>query len=173
MASGQDIIIFQFSRSKVERGDFRSFLDLYGPDKLPTGGRLRRMKGCFLFAVEGYDHDRREIYAIPEVRAFYQAFWKEWPYWLYFCCLVENDALKPMTLCCLDDLAVTQVDGHPLSSATMNLAALKEFLREGFCHMDELAKRAEMFPELVEERKTEVLRFFGLEDEWPVGRIPG
>ncbi len=34
-------IFYQFSRSEVERSDFSHFLSLYGPDKLPTGRRLR------------------------------------------------------------------------------------------------------------------------------------
>lgn len=173
MSSGRDLILYQFSRQKVERGDFRGFLELYGRDKLPSGGRLRRMAGCFLFAVEGYDHDSREIYAIPEVRAFYQALWKAWPYWLFFCCLIENDVLKPMTLCCLDGLEAVQVDGQPRSAATLDMSALKEFVREGFCRLDEIAARAEMFPDRVEARKNEVLRFYGLEDEIRIGPISG
>ena len=34
---GTDLILYQFSRSKVERVDFRHFLGLYAPDQLPTG----------------------------------------------------------------------------------------------------------------------------------------
>ena len=36
-----DVIVYQFSRSPVEHGDFSHFLNLYGADKLPTGRRLR------------------------------------------------------------------------------------------------------------------------------------
>ena len=69
-----DLIFYQFSRSKVERGDFRHFMGLYEPDKLPSGRRLREMIGRFLFCIEGYDADPREIHCIPEVRRFYSAF---------------------------------------------------------------------------------------------------
>ncbi len=48
MPIGQDPIYYQFSRVKVERGDFSHFLGLYGRDKLPSGGRLRRMMGSAL-----------------------------------------------------------------------------------------------------------------------------
>ena len=123
---------------ELERGDFSHFLGLYGRDKLPSGGRLRRMMGTFLFAIEGYDHDPREIYTISEVRSFYRAFWEAWPYWMFFTCLVENDALKPMTLCCLDDLSAKQVDGQPMSCASMDMDALNAFLNEGFTHLDDL-----------------------------------
>ena len=80
-----DLIFYQFSRSKVERGDFGYFLSLHGPDKLPTGRRLREMMDRFVFCIEGYDSDPREIHLIPEVRRFYSAFHEAWPYWLYFC----------------------------------------------------------------------------------------
>jgi len=69
-----DLIFYQFSPSKVERGDFSHFLSLYAPDKLPTGRRLREMMDRFVFCIDGYDDDPREIHAIPEIRRFYSAF---------------------------------------------------------------------------------------------------
>jgi hypothetical protein len=80
-----DLIFYQFNRSKVERGDFSHFLNLYALDKLHTGRRLRDMMDRMVFCIEGYDDDAREIHAIPEVRKFYSAFHDAWPYWLYFC----------------------------------------------------------------------------------------
>jgi len=74
-----DLIIYQFSRSKVERGDFRHFLELYTPDKLPEGRRLRDMLNCFVFCIEGWDDDPREIELIPEIRRLYSAFHEAWP----------------------------------------------------------------------------------------------
>jgi hypothetical protein len=65
---GGDLICYQFSRSKAERGDFRHFLGQYTPDKLPTGRRLRDMLNGFVFALEGWDNDPREIHTIPEIR---------------------------------------------------------------------------------------------------------
>jgi len=41
-----DLILYQFSRSKVECVDFSHFLSLYAPDKLPEGRRLRDMMNC-------------------------------------------------------------------------------------------------------------------------------
>ena len=69
-----DLIVYQLSRVKVEQGDFNHFLDLYDPHKLPTGQPLKATMGRMLFCIEGYDADPREIYLIPEVRRFYQAF---------------------------------------------------------------------------------------------------
>ena len=77
-----DLILYQFSRSKVEQCGFSHFLGLYEPDKLPEGRRLREMMNCFVFCIEGWDDDPREIHMIPEVRRFYSAFHEAWPYWL-------------------------------------------------------------------------------------------
>ena len=52
-----DLIVYTFSRSKVERGDFSHFLNLHAPDKLPTGRRLRAMMGSMVLCVDGYDDD--------------------------------------------------------------------------------------------------------------------
>src|ERR1035437_2600247 len=107
-----DLIFYQFSRTKVERGDFSHFLSLYAPDKLPTGRRLREMMNAFVFCVEGYDLDPREIHTIPEVRRFYAAFHEAWPYWLYFCNL-DTDFLRTMIIACLDNITAITVDGKP------------------------------------------------------------
>ena len=67
-------IFYQFSRSKIERGDFRHFLSLYALEKLPEGRPLRDLLNNFIFGIEGWDDDPREIHTIPEIRRFYSAF---------------------------------------------------------------------------------------------------
>ena len=106
-----DLILYQFSRSKVERCDFGHFLSLYAPDKLPEGRPLRDMMNCFVFCIEGWDSDPREIHLIPEIRRFYSVFHEAWPYWLYFCNL-DGDTLRSMVMCCLPDVSTMQVDGN-------------------------------------------------------------
>src|SRR6266850_1168337 len=108
---GSDLIFYQFSRSKVERLDFSHFLSLHAPDKLPTGRRLRDLMNRFVFGIDGWDDDAREIHAIPEIRRFYSAFHNAWPYWLYFCNL-DVETLKAMVFCCLPSLAEMKVDGQ-------------------------------------------------------------
>src|SRR2546429_3454045 len=107
-----DLICYEFSRSKLERGDLTHFLKLYAPDKLPAGQPLRDMMNSMVFCVEGYDDDPREIQIIPEVRQFYSALHAAWPYWLYFCNL-DQDGLKMMVCCCLNNFTALKVDGRP------------------------------------------------------------
>ena len=73
-----DLISYQFSREKVERGDFSHFLSLYGPEKLPANRKLRDLMNRFVFCIEGWDDDPREIHTIPEIRRLYSAFHSAW-----------------------------------------------------------------------------------------------
>lgn len=106
-----DLIVYQFSRAKLEPLDFSHFLGLYSPANLPSGQPLKAMVGRMIFCIEGYDTDPREVYAIPDVRRFYAAFRQAWPYWLYFCDL-HTDGLNSMLICCLSSSTAIKVDGQ-------------------------------------------------------------
>ncbi len=112
-----DLIYHQFNRLKVEIGDFRHFLSLYAPDKLPEGRRLREMMNSLVFCIEGWDSDAREIHMLPPIRRFYSAFHDAWPYWLFFCNL-EVDTLRAMSMCCLPSVNTLQVDGQSRVAVT-------------------------------------------------------
>ena len=155
-------MIYQFSRSKVERGDFGHFLGIYGLDRLPQGRRLRDMQGSMAFVIEGYDQDEREIHSIPEVRKFYRAFHQGWPYWLYFCTL-EEDAMKMMVLCCLNSFTMVKIDGRADCQVHYEPTELISFLKEGFPHMNQICDRAGVFPDRVAERTRAIMQYFGLQ----------
>jgi len=156
-----DIIFYQFSRPLVERGDFKHFLSLYAPDKLPAGRRLRELMNTLLFAIEGYDDDPRELHAIPEVRRFYSAFHAAWPYWLYFCNL-DTEILRVMVLCCLPSLAALQVDGRPLVTVEFDRLELLQFLSADFAPMNVMCARAQLFERLIYDRTQQVFAYFAL-----------
>ena len=158
--SGQ-FVIYQFSRSKVERGDFGHFLGIYGLDRLPQGRRLRDMQGSMAFVIEGYDQDEREIHSIPEVRKFYRAFHQAWPYWLYFCTL-EEDAMKMMVLCCLNSFTMVKIDGRSDCQVHYEPTELIDFLKQGFPYMNQICDRAGMFPDRVAARTNAIVTYFGL-----------
>lgn len=156
-----DAIFYQFSRSKVERGDFSHFLSLYAPARLPTGRRLREMMNSLMFGIEGYDADPREVHSIPEVRRFYQAFHAAWPYWLYFCNL-ETDTLRMMVLCCLPSLTAMKVDGRPDVAVEYDRLELLRFLRGDFLPMNAICERAQMFERLIYDRTEAIFKYFDL-----------
>jgi hypothetical protein len=154
-------IVYQFSRSKVERGDFSHFLSLYAPDKLPSGRRLRQMMNAFVFCLEGWDEDEREIHSIPEVRRFYSAFHQAWPYWLYFCNL-ETETLRMLVLCCLPSITAMKVDRKPNVTVEYDRIALLQFIRSDFGPMNAMCERAEMFERLIYDRTKAVFEHFDL-----------
>ena len=156
-----DTIFYQFSRSKVERGDFRHFLSLYAPDKLPEGRPLRDMLNCFVFCIEGWDSDPREIHLIPEIRRFYSAFHDAWPHWLYFCNL-DGDTLRSMVTCCLPDVNTMQVDGDTKVAITFDPLDVLNFLKHDLMAIYAMCDRAEMFERGIYERSKAIFEHFGL-----------
>lgn len=70
-----DLICYQFSRDRVEAGDAKDFLSRFSKHRVPVGKQLGAMMNSLALMIEGYDTDPREIYAIPEVRAFYKQLW--------------------------------------------------------------------------------------------------
>ncbi len=156
-----DLILYQFSRSKVERGDFDHFLELYAPDNLPEGRGLREMMNCFVLCVEGWDDDPREIHVIPEVRRFYSAFHKAWPYWFYFCNL-DGDTLRSMVMCCLPDVSTIQVDGKTNVAVTFDPLDLLNFIKHDFAPMNAMCDRAAMIERGIYDRTKAIFEYFGL-----------
>ena len=161
MGDAGDAVFYQFSRSKVERGDFSHFLSLYSPDKLPSGRRLRQMMNSFVFCIEGWDNDEREIHSIPEIRRFYSAFHEAWPYWLYFCNL-DTDTLRTMTMCCMNSLTAIKVDGSPQVQVQYEPTELLQFLARDLMRMNSMCDRGGMFESLIYDRSKAVFEYFGL-----------
>ena len=54
----------------------------------------------FVFCIQGWDNDPREIHIVPEILRFYSSFHEAWPCWLYFCNL-DVDTIRAMVACCL------------------------------------------------------------------------
>jgi hypothetical protein len=156
-----DIVVYQFSRSRVEVGDFSHFLSVYAFENLPTGRRLRDMINSMAMFVEGYDNDTRELHSIPEVRAFYSAFWQAWPYGLYFCNL-DTDLLRNQALCCLPSLATVKVDKHTSVKVQLDPLELLQFVRTGLSGMNQICDRGGMFEDRIYARTKAVFDYFNL-----------
>jgi len=164
--SDHQLILYQFGRDKVERGDFSAFLAQFGENRLPDRAALARMLGGMAFMVEGYDQDSREIYAIPEVRRFYAAFHAQWPYWLYFCDL-NQDALKTMVMCCLPSLVSVARDGRKLVGVPLDPMTLLRFVADDFGPMNEMCDRAGLSERAIYDRTKAVMEFFSFPFDAP------
>jgi hypothetical protein len=162
-----EFICYQFSRQEVERADFKHFLSLYGLEKLPANRQLQDLMNRFIFSLSGWDEDPREIHTIPEIRRFYSAFHEAWPYWLYFCNL-DNDTLKPMTMCCLPSVNTIEVDGQFDVAVTCNPLDLFNLLTQDFLPMNLMCERAGLDEDRIFDRTKALFEYFGLPfDEQP------
>jgi hypothetical protein len=156
-----DLICYQFSRDRVEAGDAKDFLSRFGKFRVPVGRQLQGMMNSLALMIEGYDDDPREIYAIPEVRTFYQQLWQRWPYWLYFCNL-DTENLMMMVMCCLDSLDALKVQGQPQVQVQINPLEVVQFISGGFVPMNEMCERAGMSERQIFERPKAVFGYFNL-----------
>ena len=156
-----DLICYQFSRDLVEAGDAKNFLSRFGKFRVPVGKQLQGMMNSLALMIEGYDDDPREIYAIPEVRTFYQQLWQRWPYWLYFCNL-DTENLMMMVMCCLDSLDALKVQGQPQVQVQINPLEVVQFISGGFVPMNEMCERAGMSERQIFERTKAVFGYFNL-----------
>jgi len=156
-----DLIVYQFSREKVEREDFNHFLSLYGCDNLPKGPALKQLLGRMVFCIGGYDGDPQEMYLIEDVRRFYTAFHRAWPYWLFVCDL-HQDTLKTLVLCCLTTFTAFKVDGRTSCAVEYDALELVHFIACDLPFMNSLCDRAGMTECEIFERTTEVFLYFGL-----------
>lgn len=162
----QTHILCEFSRSAVEAGDFAAFLEHFALERLPHGPALRSYYSAFHFAVAGYDTDPRELYEIPAVRAFYQAFRTVWPFW-FFACDLENPCLQAMTFCCLPSLQVRRRNGAASCHVQLQSQELGEFLLDNFRGLNLLFDRAGMTEDENRERSAQIVAYYRRDwSEW-------
>ena len=156
-----DLILYQFSRDRVEAGDAKDFLSRFGDSSLPTGKKLEAMMNSVALMIDGYNHDPREIYAIPEVRAFYKQLWEVWPYWLYFCNL-DTENLMMMVMCCLESLDALKVKGQSQVKVSISPLEVVRFISGGFVPMNEMCEHARMIECQIFDRTKAVFEYFNL-----------
>ena len=156
-----DLILYQFSRDRVEAGDAKDFMSRFGDSSLPTGKKLEAMMNSVALMIDGYNHDAREIYAIPEVRAFYKRLWEVWPYWLYFCNL-DTENLMMMVMCCLESLDALKVKGQSQVKVSISPLEVVQFISGGFVPMNEMCERAGMSERQIYNRTKTVFEYFNL-----------
>ena len=161
-----DLVIYQFSRERVEAGDFSHFLKRFSPAALPAGSALAAQMDSLVCAIDGYDSHPDELHSIPAVRSFYAAFHRAWPYWLYFCNL-EDESLKMMVLSCLETLSAVKIAGQPNCVVEFDPVELVRFLAADFLPMNALCERAGCSEAAIYHRSKAVFEYFGLPYDAP------
>lgn len=153
-------VIINFYREEVEQCDLRWFYLRYRTAELPVGKELHGLLGTFVFSVDGWDDDPREVYHVPEIRRFFQEHHRMWPNWLYFCSL-ERDNLKSMLLCCVPVWEVPSTQ-KGITNVGFDLSELMGIIGQQLLWMNRLFERAGLGEAAINTRTREVFECLGL-----------
>jgi hypothetical protein len=97
LSEATDSLIVTVERNDVVRRRIdQTLMTLRGSVERST--RPQDLRGRLQLAFDGYDADRRELWAIPEVREFVNLLDGEFPFWFYFADL-RTDFLKVIAFC--------------------------------------------------------------------------
>ena len=162
----KDLIVVMFSKEQVRQRKLAHFLKNFGPAALPSGPALAAMMDTFQFLVDGWNDDPSELYAIPEIRRFYQHFHEVWPYWFFFCDL-ETETLQMMTLCLLPTLTGIKRLGEPKAGVQYDQLDLLRFIEKNFIPLNTLMERAGMSEMDIYHRTRDVFHYFKLPFDAP------
>jgi len=105
-----------------------------------SGDRSSAMsaEGAVTLVFDGYDDDRRELEAIPEVREWFAKLYEAWPYWSFFASRVDQTVPLVLTLL----LPGETVAGEPgMAAREYDPNELRPLLLELFLHQNELIER--------------------------------
>ena len=161
-----DPLMLVFPREEVESQNLGPLLRRFGPEKLPRGRDLGRMMNTFHFAVNGFDDDPHEVYAIESVRRYYQRLQRDWPYAFYFCDL-GGESLMMLTMCCMGNLTGRKREGEALASVEIDPMELLRFISGNWGPMNSMCERAGMSERAIYERTGAIMRYYGLPFDVP------
>ena len=166
MTPEKDSIVVMFSKEQVRQRKLAHFLKRFGPAALPEGPELAAMMGSFQFLVDGWNDSPDEIYAIPEIRKFYQHFHDVWPYWFYFCDL-HTETLQMMTFCLLPNLKGFKRVGEPKAAVEYDPMDLLNFIIKNFGPLNAMMERAGMSEMDIYNRTRDIFHYFNLPYDAP------
>jgi len=133
--NGPTILMLQFDRAEIETAATGSAIDrlMSLGDEPQYVSRLASSCGL---VVSGYDADPRELYEIPEVRAFFRKIAHEWGGWLHF--LEKDGPSLQVFISFLLDLEVQTREGGVVSTRMRDPEQLRQVLLRLFDGMNEL-----------------------------------
>jgi len=164
-------LIYKFTRRSIEANDPGRFLAVWVASGAADPCLLRGAMDSFEFFVSGYDDDPRELVLIPEVRAFFRTFNARWPFWS-FACDLSMHSLMMMTMCCLDNLLVTQFEPWRICRANFWPPELASFVEKELLKLDAACHRAGLSPDETRARRDRVLKYYGCHPGTGAGQPP-
>ena len=140
------------TRAQVETGDAAQPLRwLRSLSSDPRAARA--FMGRVSVIVEGYDDDPRELFEIPQVRAFVATLDDAWPYWFFFLSQVD-DSIKLIESCLCETIEVVP------GVASFDFEQLERYLARHFTAFHRLCEAVNLPPETAEAISEEIIRLF-------------
>lgn len=136
-------VFLMFSRRQVETSDIDEPLQfLRGLTANPRAAL--EYCGRISLIVDGYNDDPREIFEVPEVRAFIKNIDQLWPYWFFFLSQAD-DSIKMLESCLCDTIEVIP------GVASIDLEQMERSLARHFGAMNRFCEALNVPEEKIEE----------------------
>jgi hypothetical protein len=103
-AGVSDPVFLVFSRRQVEACDIGEPLEFLR-DLTANPRAALDYCGRISLVIDGYNDDPREIFEVPEVRAFVKKLDQQWSYWLFFLSQAD-ESVKMLESCLCDTIEV-------------------------------------------------------------------
>jgi len=145
-------VILLFSRSQVETCDVDEPLQLL---RRLTEGRQTAIDFCgrISLVVDGYNDDPRELFEVPQVRAYIRRLDQAWPYWIFFLSQVD-ESIKLLESCLCETIEVVP------GVTSIDLEQLERSLARHFAAMHRLRKELDLPEEICEEVAEGIIGMF-------------
>jgi hypothetical protein len=157
-----DPVILMFSRRQVETCDVDEPLELL---RSLTADRQTAIDSCgrISLVVDGYNDDPRELFEVPEVRAYIKRLDQEWRHWFFFLSQAD-ESIKLLESCLCETIEVVP------GVTSVDMEQLERSLGRHFGAMYRLGQELELPEDLCEEVAEGIL---GLLRNAAVERIEG
>ena len=147
-----DPVILMFSRRQVEAGDVDEPLQFL---RRLTADRHTALEFCgrISLVVDGYNDDPRELFEIPDVRAYIKRLDQEWRYWFFFLSQAD-ESIKLLESCLCETLEVVP------SVTSVDMEQLERSLARHFGAMYRLGEELDLPKEVCEEVAEGIIGMF-------------
>lgn len=129
------LIVLQFDRREIEEALIGSAIDRL-MSLSDDAAHVRKLANTCQLMMSGYDDDPRELYEIPEVRAFFRRIGYEWCGWLHF--LEKYGTSLQVLLSLLVDMRVEHRDDGNVTAGVNDTFQLRHVLTRLFDGMNAL-----------------------------------
>jgi hypothetical protein len=147
-----DPVILMLSRGQVETGDLAEPLQLL---RRITADRHTAIDFCgrISLVVDGYNDDPRELFEIPEVRAYIKRLDQAWPNWFFFLSQAD-ESIKLLESCLCETIEVVP------GVTSIDLEQLERSLARHFTAMHRLGEALNLPEAMCEEIAEGIIGMF-------------